>query len=74
MRDKLAENFKAEKSNDASQQTKETHHRHQILQDAISALIVLGYKQQEVQRLITKLDDGHASSEELIRRVLREMM
>lgn len=48
--------------------------RHQILQDAISALITLGYKQQEANRTVTKLDDGMANSEELIRRALREMM
>jgi len=48
--------------------------RHQILQDAISALITLGYKQQEAGRSVTKIDDGAASSEELIRRALREMM
>ena len=47
--------------------------RHQSLQDAISALISLGYKQQEANRLVTKLDDGAANSEELIRRALREM-
>ena len=48
--------------------------RHHVLQDAISALIALGYKQQEANRTITKIDDGAASSEELIRRALREMM
>lgn len=48
--------------------------RHQTLQDAISALIALGYKQQEANRTVTKIDDGAASSEELIRRALREMM
>jgi Holliday junction DNA helicase RuvA len=53
--------------------TGESQHRHQALQDAISALISLGYKQQEANRLVTKLDDGAANSEELIRRALREM-
>jgi holliday junction DNA helicase RuvA len=48
--------------------------RHRILQDAISALIALGYKQQEANRLVTKVDQGSESSEELIRRALREMM
>ncbi len=48
--------------------------RRQTLQDAISALITLGYKQQEANRMVTKIDDGAASSEELIRRALREMM
>ncbi len=48
--------------------------RHNMLQDAISALIALGYKPQEANRTVTKIDDGIASSEELIRRALREMM
>lgn len=48
--------------------------RHQILQDAIAALVSLGYKQQEANRTVTKIDNGTASSEELIRRALREMM
>lgn len=48
--------------------------RHNMLQDAISALIALGYKPQEANRTVTKIDDGVASSEELIRRALREMM
>lgn len=48
--------------------------RHQILQDAISALIALGYKQQEANRAVSKIDDGNCGSEELIRRSLREMM
>lgn len=48
--------------------------RHSMLQDAISALIALGYKPQEANRTVTKIDDGVASSEELIRRALREMM
>lgn len=48
--------------------------RHAILQDAISALIALGYKQHEASRSITKVDDGSLCSEELIRRALREMI
>ena len=46
--------------------------RHPALQDAISALIALGYKQQEASRMVTKIDDGKASSEDLIRRALQE--
>lgn len=48
--------------------------RQQMLQDAIAALISLGYKPQEANRVVTKVDDGQASSEELIRSALREMM
>lgn len=74
MRDKLSDWH----SNAPFDQTEILDHksqgRHPILQDAISALISLGYKQQEANRAVTKIDDGDASSEELIRRALREMM
>lgn len=48
--------------------------RNSILQDAISALIALGYKPQEASRAISKVDDGTLSSQEIIRRALREMV
>lgn len=48
--------------------------RQNALQDAISALISLGYKQAEANRTVTKVDDGNYNSEELIRRALQEMM
>ncbi len=47
--------------------------RHHALQDAIDALIALGYKAQEANRTVSKIDDGKGSSEELIRRALREI-
>ena len=47
--------------------------RHHILQDAIAALVVLGYKTLDANRTVTQLDDGLASCEELIRRALKEM-
>src|SRR3990167_81777 len=48
--------------------------RNQIVQDAISALITLGYKPQEASRAVAKVDDGTQSSEEIIRKALREMV
>lgn len=48
--------------------------RNQQLQDAVSALIALGYKPQEASRAVSKVDDGALSSEEMIRRALREMV
>jgi Holliday junction DNA helicase RuvA len=72
MRDKLKDWYGAERGTTLIQSEKP--HRHHILQDAISALIALGYKQQEANRTVTKLDDGAASSEELIRKALREMI
>jgi Holliday junction DNA helicase RuvA len=47
--------------------------RNQTLQDAIAALLALGYKQQEANRAVTKIDDGNATSEELIKRALRAL-
>jgi Holliday junction DNA helicase RuvA len=75
MRDRLADWYQAPALEGATliKQDKPTG-RHPILQDAISALISLGYKHQEANRTVTKIDDGAASSEELIRRALREMM
>ncbi len=51
-----------------------TQGRNQIVQDAVSALIALGYKPQEASRAVSKTDDGQLSSEEMIRRALREMV
>lgn len=45
--------------------------RKTILQDAISALIALGYKSQDATRVITRLDDGQIAREEMIRRALQ---
>ncbi|HEU5281299.1 MAG TPA: Holliday junction branch migration protein RuvA [Gammaproteobacteria bacterium] len=47
--------------------------RHHILQDAIAALVSLGYKAPEASRMVTKIDDGNTNSEGLIRRALQEM-
>jgi Holliday junction DNA helicase RuvA len=46
--------------------------RHLIVQDAISALIALGYKPQEASKVVSKVDDGMLSSEDIIRRSLQE--
>ncbi len=48
--------------------------RNQIVQDAVSALISLGYKPQEASRAVSKVDDGSLSSEEIIRKALKEMV
>jgi Holliday junction DNA helicase RuvA len=46
--------------------------RRQITQDALSALIALGYKPPEASRMVAKVDDGNLTSEEIIRQALRE--
>lgn len=74
MRDKLSDWYKAELPEGATLIKNDKTVRHQSLQDAIAALVALGYKQQEANRTVSKIDDGHANSEELIRRALREMM
>ncbi|MDR3477912.1 MAG: Holliday junction branch migration protein RuvA [Gammaproteobacteria bacterium] len=48
--------------------------RNQATQDAVSALIALGYKPQEASRAISKVDDGAMTSEDIIRQALREMV
>lgn len=74
MRDKLSNWYQTAPEGSASLIKQEGGSRHQTLQDAIFALIALGYKQQEANRTVAKIDDGVASSEELIRKALREMM
>ncbi len=74
MRDKLADWCQLPKGSGEMAVQHEPSSRHSILQDAISALLTLGYKQQEANRYVTKVDDGSATSEELIRRALREIM
>lgn len=58
----------------ALDQSREQSPRHPILQDAIAALVSLGYKAFDANRSVTKVDDGAASSEELIKRALREIL
>ncbi len=44
------------------------------MQDAISALISLGYKPAEASRAVSKIEDSSLSSEDIIRQALREMV
>lgn len=74
MRDKLAEWSQGISPTGVSTPSEGGSLRHQILQDAISALVSLGYKQHDANRTVTKIDDGAFSSEELIRHALREMV
>lgn len=74
MRDKLSDWYKGEVTAKPAVARGEQGVRHQSLQDAIAALVSLGYKPLEANRTVTKIDDGQSNSEELIRRALREMM
>ncbi len=46
----------------------------QIVQEAISALIALGYKPQEASRAVTQVNQDAMTSEDLIRQALRQML
>jgi Holliday junction DNA helicase RuvA len=48
--------------------------RNQSLQDAIAALISLGYKPQEASRAVSRVESDGKSSEEIIRYALREVL
>jgi Holliday junction DNA helicase RuvA len=48
--------------------------RNQSLQDAIAALISLGYKPQEASRAVSRVESDGKSSEEIIRHALREVL
>ena len=41
-------------------------------QDAVAALVALGYKPQEAARTVSRVDDGASGSEEIIRKALQE--
>lgn len=71
MRDKLSNAYQF---SPVSLPDSPTTNRYSLLQDAIAALISLGYKPPEANRVITKIDDGLATSEDLIRQALKEMM
>ena len=58
MRDKLSELVSSHARVRSGNHRYEQGARHQPLQDAISALISLGYKPQEANRHVTKIDDG----------------
>lgn len=73
MRDKLSDWYQPAAGEGAILAKSTPPVRHQALQDAIAALVSLGYKQPEANRIVTKIDDGLAGSEELIRQALREM-
>jgi Holliday junction DNA helicase RuvA len=76
MRDKLSDWQPVLPATDVelNQSVKKQGARHSILQDAISALIALGYKPVEASRAVAKVDDNLLGSEDLIRQALREMV
>ncbi len=49
-----------------------TSTRNSRVDEAVAALVALGYKSQQASRTVSRLDDGQASSEALIRQALQE--
>ena len=73
MRDKLS-GWQSIAVSDLNKNTTGGNQKNQATQDAVSALIALGYKPQEASRAVSKINDDTLNSEEMIRLVLREMM
>jgi len=73
MRDKLKDLSSAFNLSLSETQSSFQGSRNQIVQDALSALISLGYKPQEASRAIAKIDDHQLSREEIIKQALREV-
>lgn len=76
MRDKLTDwqSSLPTASAELNQTAKKSGARNHIIQDAISALVSLGYKPTEASRAVAKVDENNLSSEEIIRQALREMV
>jgi Holliday junction DNA helicase RuvA len=74
MRDKLSDWHPSSPQLNQSNEISPSITGNQIIQDAISALIALGYKPQEASRAVSKIEDKTLNSEEIIRRALREMV
>lgn len=76
MRDKLSDwqpVLPAGSADDSIPSVKKPETRNRIIQDAISAMIALGYKPAEASRAVSKVDDNNKSSEDIIRQALKEM-
>ncbi len=73
MRDKLSD-WQPVLPSESACSVKKPETRNRIIQDAISAMIALGYKPAEASRAVAKVDDNTKSSEEMIRQALKEMV
>ena len=45
-----------------------------MIEDAVAALVSLGYKQPEAIKYVDNLEDKYSSSEEMIRQVLKNVL
>ncbi|MCC2666195.1 MAG: ruvA [Gammaproteobacteria bacterium] len=73
MRDKLSD-WQPILPSESASLVKKPETRNRIIQDAISAMVALGYKPAEASRAVAKVDDNSKSSEEIIRQALKEMV
>jgi Holliday junction DNA helicase RuvA len=73
MKDKLAD-WPTTLGTELKTQDAHTTREHPIIQDAIAALIALGFKASDATKVVNKMADGAKTSEEIIRRSLREMV
>lgn len=74
MRDKLASWHQTTPTELNLPSIKSDSLRKQTVQDAVAALIALGYKPQEASRAVSKVDEDNLTSEDIIRRALKEMV
>lgn len=72
MRDKLKDWHCESASLNFSKNQMQTNSQNNVLQDAISALIALGYKPQDASKLVNKIYDADLTSEQLIKLALKE--
>ncbi len=71
MRDKLSD---WQSSLAVTPELKKSNTANRAMQDAVAALISLGYKPVEASRAVSKIEDSNLSSEEIIRQALKEMV
>jgi len=72
MKDRLSD-WKGRSVSVGAETTTLDSHQNDAVQDAISALIALGYKPQEASRAISKVAEEGLSREELIKRALKKI-
>lgn len=70
MRDRLPESVKSESAN-AIDKTTLTSPANNALDDALGALLALGYKQPEAQRMLKSVEHENLSTEDIIRQALK---
>lgn len=73
MRDKLAQQWQAKPASTVAPEAGLPESIGQVINDAVSALVALGYKPQEASRQVKQLAAPGATREELIRQALQQI-